>query len=370
MTRLNRRQILQTSAASVAMLATPSLIKAAGTQGELNLFGWGGYPWEPIYDAFKAETGITVNLIGQPNTQTMLAQVKLAIADGGGDLCEPVQSNMRTCIDQGLIQPFDSSRIDYTRYLDGMPGTKEGDESYYEGQQYTVPVIWGTQGMIFAEGDPNSKYGVASLDHLFAPEYKGKLNIANEQMLISLGRIMDRDGQLPRPFLDSYESEEGFKAVYDAILPRAIELKSQVGQFFASENDAIGGFLANGCTIGLNWQSTGQYVDDEGFDFVAPKEGAAAWCEVLMLMKNARNVDQAYEYIRFLSTPKIAAQYSEVAASNPVAKGSVEEIGEKARDFFQRAYPEDATSKLWWTPGAQGWFTRLQGEYLDKWLSA
>lgn len=365
---INRRQLL--AGASASLLAAPAIVRAAGSQGQLNLLGWGGYGWDPVFDAFEAETGIKINNIGQPNADSIVAQAKLLDPTGGADLAEPMNSNAMTMISQDLIQPIDESEVDFSKYIDGLPGTVAGDTGHYDGKRWLTPILWGTEGMIYAEGDPNAEYGTASLEHLLDPKYEGQANVAAPSMLVVIARIMEARGELPFPLLDAFKDEAKARAVFDAVLPVAVANKKQVGQFFTAENDAMGGFLANGCTIGYNWESTGRMLFNDGFHYVAPKEGSTAWCQALMLLKNAKNVDAAYEYIRFQQRPEISAQYATISNVNPVVKGSAEMLPDDSKEFLAQAFPGDAVENFWWLPALDDWTMRLLGEYIDKWLAA
>ena len=55
------------------------------------------------------------------------------------------------------------------------------------------------------------------------------------------------------------------------------------------KNEANAGFTANGATIGLCWDSTGYNLRNDGYKYIAPAEGAFAWHQGFVLMKNAAN---------------------------------------------------------------------------------
>ncbi len=71
------------------------------------------------------------------------------------------------------------------------------------------------------------------------------------------------------------------------------------------ENEAQAGFRTNGAMIGLNWDSTGYNLRKDGFGYIAPKEGAFAWNQGFVLMANAKNVEQAHEFAKWVATPKV-----------------------------------------------------------------
>ena len=117
-----------------------------------------------------------------------------------------------------------------------------------------------------------------------------------------MGRVLDEQGKLPKPFLDSYKDEATMRQVWDIVLADAIKAKPNVAQFWNGENDAQAAFRTNGCTLGLCWDSTGYNLGKDGlpFAYVSPKEGAFGWMQGYFLLKNAANVEQAHEFANFV----------------------------------------------------------------------
>jgi spermidine/putrescine transport system substrate-binding protein len=110
--------------------------------------------------------------------------------------------------------------------------------------------------------------------------------------------------------------------LWDIALAKAIEMKGNVVQWWTGENEANAGFTANGAAAGLCWDSTGFNLRNDGYAYVAPVEGAFAWHQGFVLMKNAANVDQAHEFAKFVSTPEGASGWASAFSSNPVGKGA------------------------------------------------
>jgi spermidine/putrescine transport system substrate-binding protein len=88
-----------------------------------------------------------------------------------------------------------------------------------------------------------------------------------------------------------------------------------------------------------------------------------------MLMKNAKNVEQAVEWVNFMATPEGAAAMAKDYSANPVAKGGIELADQAVKDFYNNAFPADATSKLWWWPVQSSAILKLRAEYADKFIA-
>jgi hypothetical protein len=91
-------------------------------------------------------------------------------------------------------------------------------------------------------------------------------------------------------------------------------------------NDAQAAFRTNGCVLGLTWDSTGSNLAADGFGFLAPKEGAFAWNQGFFLLKNAKNVEQAHEWAKWISSPEGAAAWASAFKANPVGNGAIDGI--------------------------------------------
>lgn len=372
---VNRRSILKTAVATGAFLAAPAIIssKALASSGELNLLSYSGFPLhKDVFDAFKAETGITVNEIGQPDGDSILAQAKLA-NPGDVDLIDATVTNLRVFPASGIVQPLDPAKLELANIAKGMPGTVEGDSGYVDGKLYFMSMLWGGEGMAYAKDVEGHEFGSASLADLFDPKFEGQVTLRPYSGLAALGRVMEAEGKLPKPYLDAYKDEATMRAVYDVILAEAVKRKKNVAQFWSNDNEGIGAFTTNGCRVGLIWESIGRSLSDQGAGvrWLTPKEGAFGWNQGHVLSKSAKNVDQAYEYLRWVSRPKNAIRWGIANQGLASAANSIDLLAPGPfKDFSVKAYPPEAVAKMWWWPAQEPWFVKLRGEYADRFRSA
>ncbi|HUR44062.1 MAG TPA: extracellular solute-binding protein [Aestuariivirga sp.] len=369
---LSRRSLLKSAAALGAVgYAGPLYVKSAmSASGELNYMGWSGYDYKTIFDAFTKETGIKVNFVEQPDQDAMFAQAKLALQTGAIDVVEPTVERTPAWVSNGLVQPWDTAKLSMENYLPGMADGAAGDMAQVDGKRYHVPVVWGTEALVFSKTEAPSPYGTASLGDLFDDKYVGKVCLRAHSSLAAMGRWLDSTGKLPKPFIDSYKDEATMKELWDIALAEAIKHKANVVQFWKGENEAQAAYRTNGAVIGLNWDSTGYNLRKDGFGFIAPKEGAFAWNQGVVLMANAKNVEQAHALAKWVSTAQGAAAWAKAFSANPVARGAIELADPEVTKFYNEAYPEDALSKLWWWPAQAAWFLKLRAEYADKFQAA
>jgi spermidine/putrescine transport system substrate-binding protein len=369
--RVGRRSLLKSVAATAAVIAAPRLVNdALASSGQVNFMGWAGYNFKDAFAAFTKATGIKVNFNEQPDQDAMFAQCKLALQTGVVDLAEPTLERLSAWVSNGIVQPWDTNSLILSNYLESVPGAKPGDAGELNGKRYFVPSVWGTEALVYSKQHAPEIYGTASLADLFDPKFEGKVTVRAHSSLAAMGRLLEAQGKLPKPWIDGYKDEATMRQLWDIALAEAIKHKANVAQFWASENDAQGAFRTNGCTLGLCWDSTGYNMGADGFGYIAPKEGAFAWSQGFLLMANAKNTEQAHEWAKWISTAEGSAAWASAFRSNPVGKGGIDLADPSVKNFYTASFPDDALSKIYWWPSTDAWFLKVRSEYADKWKAA
>ncbi len=368
---LSRRSFLKRSAVGVGALAAPAIIssKALASSGELNFTGWAGYPAfaETVFPAFTAATGITVNFTEQPDQDTMFAAAKVALEAGGIDMIEPTIDRWGGWNTNGLLQAFDPAKLAVDNYLPGLADGNAGLRSRDGDNLMYVPSNWGTEALVYNTasavlGDP------PSLAALFDPANQAV--VRPHSALAAMGRYLDATGALPRPWMDGYTDMGAMVELWDIALAAAVAAKGNVVQFWSGENEANAGFVANGATVGLCWDSTGYNLRNDGFGYAAPVEGAFAWHQGFVLMKNAANVDQAHELAKWVSGAEGAAMWASAFSANPVGKGAAEMMNPDVAAYYNAAFDDAKLAALWWWPDQSAEFIAKRGEYADKYKAS
>jgi spermidine/putrescine transport system substrate-binding protein len=367
----SRRRFLQGSAAGAGILAAPAIIssKALASSGEINFTGWAGYPAlaESVFPAFEAATGIKVNFKELPDQDTMFGEAKVALEAGGIDVIEPTIDRVGAWDSNGLLGTWDESKLAMDNYLPGLADGAAGERSRPGGALKYVPSNWGTESLVVNTAEAKLSEP-ASLGDLFNPE--NSVVLRPHSALAAMGRWLDATGKLPRPWMDSYSDMGAMTELWDIALAEAIKAKGNVVQWWSGENEANAGFTANGATVGLCWDSTGYNLRNEGYAYLSPAEGAFGWHQGFVLMKNAANVEQAHEFVKFVSTPEGAAGWASAFSSNPVGKGASDLMNPDVAAYYNGTFNDEALSKLWWWPDQSAEFLAKRAEYADKYKAA
>ena len=370
-TAFSRRSFLKTSAVGVGALAAPAIIssKALASSGELNFTGWAGYPAfaETVFPAFTAATGIKVNFTEQPDQDTMLAQAKVALESGGIDMIEPTIDSVGAWHTNGLLGAWDESKLAMANYLPGIADGAAGERSRKDGALVYVPSNWGTEALVYNKetaklGDP------VTLAALFDPA--NQVVVRPRSALTAMGRVLDAQGKLPFPWIEGYTDMAKMVQLWDIALAECVKAKGNVVQFWSGENEANAGFVANGATVGLCWDSTGYNLRNDGYGYAAPSEGAFAWHQGFVMMKNAVNVDQAHELAKWVSTPEGAAAWASAFSANPVGKGAADLMNPDVATYYNSAFDDAKLAALWWWPDQSAEFIAKRGEYSDKYKAS
>ncbi len=369
---MNRRSVLKGSALMLGALAAPAIIskKALASSGELNFTGWAGYPGmaEKVIPAFEAATGIKVNFKEMPSQDDMFAEAKAMISTGGMDIYEPTVDRIAAWNSNGLVQGWDTSKLALDNYLPGMADGSIGERSTIDGKRLIVLSVWGTEALV-VDKDNATLGEPPSLGALFDPA--NQVVLRPHSALAAMGRWLDATGKLPRPWMDGYTDMAAMTELWDIALAEAIKAKGNVVQWWSGENEAQAGFLANGATLGLCWDSTGMNMGKQGnYGYVAPAEGAFAWNQGLTLMANAANVEQAHEFAKWVSTAEGSSLWATAFGANPVGKGGPELMDPEVSAFYSGTFNDAALANLWWWPDQSADFLAKRAEYADKYKAA
>lgn len=368
--KFNRRTVLKgTAAVAGAAAAGPFVIRDAFAAGEVNAIVWTNYLTEDFLAKFKKDTGITVNVTPLGSNEELLNKMK-ASKGRGFDVIAPTLNRKGQWIDLELLQPWDTSKISNLKNVD--PAFVKASEAWTWGKGvHHLPHIWGTEAMSWRTDLWSTEYGKLSFGDLWIPEMKGKVQGRPHSMMAGIGRYLEGAGKLP-PFTEAYKDEDSMRKIWEEITKFAVEHKPWVKQFWNDHDTQKTGFMQNGCVIGQTWDGPAIELFKAGdpVQYMAPKEGAFAWLDGLSMPVGAKNIDATYELLNAIYTVEAAADSAIKTGYNGTVTGYADHLDAKSKDAFNKAYPGDALSKLWWWPDEPAWYASIRAEYRDKFVAA
>ena len=126
--------------------------------------------------------------------------------------------------------------------------------------------------------------------------------------------------------------------------------------------------------IGQTWDGPAISMKKAGepISYQAPKEGAIGWVDGFSLVKGAKNIDQAYEWLKYTHTPR---SFGELAAENsgynPSTIGAEKLLSDKARTHLQRRLSRQVDRRhVVASASSRTWFADLRTQYAEKFKAA
>ncbi|HEY9761140.1 MAG TPA: extracellular solute-binding protein [Trichocoleus sp.] len=304
----SRRRFLQFSAAAVSTVAlancqrqqaTPSAEtnsgaapKAAGSDEPLHIYTWADYSNEEVYQRFTEKTGIKVVADVYDSNEVMLAKLQA----GGGkqySILYPSDYAVQEMLESNLIIELDQSKL---KGLDNLRDRWQ-DPSYDPGNKHSVPVSWGTTGLIY--NTDVIKPGPEDWNYLWdnQKELSGKITLL-EDVREMMGAVLKSLGH-------SYNSTDPkeIEAAYNKLR----ELKPAVVAFqsFGWEDQLIAGDLV----MSMSYSTLGNALPKEhpNLQYMIPKSGSSVWTDTMVIPQGAPNLEAAYAWINFMLNPEDAA---------------------------------------------------------------
>jgi spermidine/putrescine transport system substrate-binding protein len=253
----------------------------------LNVYNWGDYIDEDIFELFEEETGIKINYETYATNEEMYTKIK----KGGTkyDLAIPSEYMIEKMIREEMLEKIDLSKI---------PNFVNIDEdfknlSFDPENAYSVPYFWGTVGIIYNTeliDEPIESWNV-----LWDEKYAGQFTMMDSQRDSIMVALKKLGYSMNTKNLDELEEAKQL----------LIEQKPMV---LAYVGDNVKDMLISGeAAMAVVWSGEASAVIQEydEFEYVLPVEGSNKWFDNIVIPKGAKNIDAAHQFIDFLCRPDI-----------------------------------------------------------------
>ena len=267
--------------------STPSG-SGAQTTGDrvVNVCSWGEYLDMSLIEEFEAQTGITVNYKTTDSNETLYSLLE----NGGSDFDVVVPSDymISQLIEEDWLQPLDYSKIpNFEKIADRFKNL-----SYDPENLYTVPYTWGTLGIIYNTTMVDEP--ITSWETMFSDAYAGNV-ILIDNPRDAIGMALYYLGYSVNT-TDEAQIREAAALVSDAWSSGVYQGKTMDGIFQIMEggNAAIGTYYAGDYLTMLE--------NNADLAYVIPEEGSNWFVDAMCILKDAKNVDEAHEWINFIAS--------------------------------------------------------------------
>lgn len=371
---LSRRSVLQGAVAVGAVLAAPAIIsrRALASSGELNVLMWSDYLPPEFLEGFKKETGITINHTGIGSNEEIINKMK-ATKGRGFDLVSPTNMRSPQWIDLGLLQPFDSAKVNTSTLNPAMVAVGETEWNFEGKGVHWLPQLWGTEALGWRTDLWQPEGGVPSYGDIWSPEMKGKTMGRPHSMMLGAGLYLETTGDLaPGSMRKAYDSEEVMRPIWEKVTKFCIDNKEQVKLFWDDADSQKNGLLNDGVVIGQTWDGPILAMKSAGepVTYQAPKEGALAWVDGISMPIGAENIDEIYAFLNYSFKPENGGLTADKTGYNSAVLGADQHISDVAKKNFSEAYPGDALTNLFPWPKEPQWYADVRTEYRNKFVNA
>ncbi len=278
------------AAAGLALAVVPVGNRAARAADNLVYFTWSGYDQPGFMPGYADKHGAPPDMPLFGDEQEALTKLQAGFA---ADLSHPCNNRISIWRDAGTIEPIDPARISHWgelfESLRSLKGTVTED-----GQHWFVPIDWGLTALLYrtdlVEGP------VDSWELLWNPKYSGKL---------SIGDGMADTGLIVATLLKVTDPNHMTADDLARIRAKLLEQKPLL-RFYWNDQTTMEQAMASGEIVAASsWNGSAATLQDQGVPvtFVAPKEGALAYCCGLVLVKGGARRDEAYDLINAMTDP-------------------------------------------------------------------
>ena len=261
----------------------------------LYIYGWFNSVPDYILEQFTNETGINVGFSSYENNETMYAKLVLMGKKSSYDIVFPSTYFIPKMVKANLLEELDKSKIKNLENISHDVLNLKFDPK----NKFSVPYVMYFTGIMY-----NSKIITNNIDSwtdLFDDKYQKKVLLIDDMReifhigLSLLGYNVNTTNKT--------EIELAYLKLKSVLMKIKLFSAESIKKYFLSEE----------VIIGMNWNSDSYEVikKNSNFKFIYPKEGAIFSMDNFVILKNAKNKENAYKFIDFIYRPDITKKIIE-----------------------------------------------------------
>jgi len=304
--RLSRRGFLAGTGAVAAGVTLAPKLGWGVEEPKLNFYNWDTYIGETTLDDFKGISGINVKMDLFADNDELFA--KLKEGNPGYDLIVPTNDYVERMLLAKMLLPLNRSLIPNFKNIDPV----FQDASFDPGRKYTMPYMWGTQGIGYRKSAVKSVPD--SWKVLFeSDQYSGRIALLSESGTV-LGTAMKYLGYS----MNSTDPNQ-LKQAEELLIKQKPHIR-----VFAEDNgqDLL---LSGEVDLTMEWNGDILQVmeEDDDISYVVPKEGGLLWEDCLCIPVGAPHPENAHKFVNYILDAEAGAAIADFiyyATPNKAAK--------------------------------------------------
>jgi len=301
--------------------------------GKLTIANWSFYIDRQTVPEFEKETGISVKYVEEVNDNSEFfgkVQPQLEQGESGDrDIFVVTDWMAKRMYDAGYLQDFDKQALE-PGFANLLPALES--PSFDPDRNYSLPWQSGMTGLVVNTAEAPD---VTSINDLFDPEYKGKVEMLTE-MRDTVPLVLKADGVDPEE-----ATEEDWQAAIEKLDEAADS--GQIRRFTGNDYTKD---LANGdavAVIGWSGDAVQLQADDPSIQFVMPDEGCMLWSDNMVIPVGAPNPTAAYAWMNYIYEPENQAQIADYNYYVTPVEGTEEVLQEEGSEAAESelVFPSD-----------------------------
>ena len=258
--------------------------------GEVYVYNWGEYIDPETIEMFEKDCKIKVIYDEFETNEMMYPKVEAGAVNY--DVVCPSDYMIKKMIDNDMLAELDWNNI---------PNASNIGAQYYETSKefdpenkYSVPYCWGTVGILYNKtmvDEPITKW-----EQLWDPKYKNQILMQNSV----------RDAFMVALKLNGYSMNTTNIDELQIAKQSLLDQKPLVQAYVVDQvRDKM---IGNEAAIGVIYSGEAIYTqrENENLVYVIPEEGTNVWIDSWVVLKNAKNKENAEAFINYMCKPEIA----------------------------------------------------------------
>lgn len=299
------KKLISLALASASLLALAACGGGTGSapNGVVNVYNWGEYIDESIFDDFTAQTGIKVYYQTYDSNEALYG--KLAGGATGYDVIIPSDYMIGQMIEEDMLEPLNFNNI--PNFADVDPVLKNPE--YDPENLYSVPYMFGTLGIIYNTTLVDPGEDMETWDVLWNDKYAGDI-LMFDNPRDTIGIALKKLGY-------SYNTTDAAQitAAVDALIAQRPLVQAYV------MDDIFEKLEGGNAAIGVYYYGDflTMYENNADLAFAVPREGTNRYVDAMCIPKGAENKDNAEAFINFMcSTDAGVKNVEETWYSSPL----------------------------------------------------
>ena len=294
----------------------------------LYVYNWGDYIDPELLTKFKEETGVDVKYDVYDTNEIMYQ--KLNSGNVSYDIVIPSDYMIEKMKNEDMLAKIDYNNIPNYKYI----GEEFRNLAYDPTNEYSVPYMWGTVGIIYNTKKVKEK--VDSWDILWDPKYKDQVimpDSVRDAMAVAekkLGYSLNTEN------LDQIEKAK-----------EQLMTQKKDGLILAYMVDQVkDAMVVEEASLAVAWSGDAVTMIERNPDlaYAIPKEGSNKWFDSIAIPKNAKHKENAEKFINFLCEPENAKQNVEYIGYSTPNTEAYKLLPEDIKDD-KVAYPDSESLK-------------------------